>query len=138
MASPERCDKDRKEIHAFINKKHEGDNATFHIEHYRDDGYSKTTLERPALQRLIADVKAGDIHHIVVINMSCLTRSFNDYRDVTAILKRHHVALESIEDFADNTTAAGRLLLSTSSILAEFSAENGGGDTSNIEAENAD
>src|SRR5262245_29308629 len=46
---------------------------------YDDGGYSGGWTDRPALQRLLADVKAGKIDVIVVYKVDRLTRSLADF-----------------------------------------------------------
>ena len=46
---------------------------------YDDGGYSGGSTDRPALQRLLADVKAGKIDVIVVYKVDRLTRSLADF-----------------------------------------------------------
>ena len=57
-------DAQREACTAFIqSQKHEG--WTPVLTHYDDGGYSGGSLERPALQRLLADIEAGRIDVIV-------------------------------------------------------------------------
>ena len=42
---------------------------------YDDGGFSGATMDRPALQQLLADVKAGRVDTIVVYQIDRLTRS---------------------------------------------------------------
>src|SRR3954452_17034183 len=42
---------------------------------YDDGGISGGTLERPALQTLLADIEAGRVHTVVVYKVDRLTRS---------------------------------------------------------------
>ena len=46
---------------------------------YDDGGYSGGSTDRPALQRLLSDVKAGKIDVIVVYKVDRLTRSLADF-----------------------------------------------------------
>ena len=46
---------------------------------YDDGGYSGGTIERPALQRLLADIRAGLIDVVVVYKVDRLTRSLADF-----------------------------------------------------------
>ena len=48
-------------------------------EDYDDGGLSGGTLERPALQRLLADMEAGKIDIVVVYKVDRLTRSLLDF-----------------------------------------------------------
>ena len=43
---------------------------TFQREEFVDDGFSGTSTNRPAFQRLMADVKSGTIRHIIVKDLS--------------------------------------------------------------------
>jgi hypothetical protein len=45
---------------------------------YDDGGLSGGTMERPALQRLLCDIRAGKVQIIVVYKVDRLTRSFAD------------------------------------------------------------
>ena len=46
-------------------------------EHYDDGGYSGGTTERPALQKLFADIEAGKIDLIIVYKIDRLESLFN-------------------------------------------------------------
>src|ERR1700688_1875989 len=46
---------------------------------YDDGGLSDGTLERPALKRLLEDVKAAKVQIIVVYKVDRLTRSLSDF-----------------------------------------------------------
>jgi DNA invertase Pin-like site-specific DNA recombinase len=42
---------------------------------YHDGGFSGATIDRPALQRLLADIAAGRVDTIVIYKIDRLTRS---------------------------------------------------------------
>ena len=64
----------REACEAFINsQRHEG--WTCLRAAYDDGGFSGATLDRPALQRLLADIAAGRIDTVVVYKIDRLTRS---------------------------------------------------------------
>lgn len=48
-------------------------------EQYDDGGYSGGNLERPALKRLVADLRAGKVQTVVVYKVDRLTRSLSDF-----------------------------------------------------------
>src|SRR5215216_7761408 len=56
-----------------LSQQHEG--WTLVTDRYDDGGYSGGTIERPALQQLLADVKANRIDVVVVYKIDRLTRS---------------------------------------------------------------
>jgi site-specific DNA recombinase len=58
---------------------------------YDDGGYSGGTLERPALQRLLADIKRGEIDVIVVYKVDRLSRSLLDFSKLVETFDAHNV-----------------------------------------------
>src|SRR5216683_4097882 len=69
-------DAQREACEAFIaSQKHEGWTAL--PEMYDDGGFSGATIERPAFQRLLADVREGRIDVVVVYKVDRLTRSLS-------------------------------------------------------------
>jgi len=67
-------DAQREACEAYVaSQRHEGWVPVTH--HYDDGGISGGTLERPALQRLLADIEAGRIDVVVVYKVDRLTRS---------------------------------------------------------------
>ena len=49
------------------------------LERYDDGGCSGGTMERPALQRLLADIAAGHLDCVVVYKVDRLSRSLLDF-----------------------------------------------------------
>ena len=62
---------------------------------YDDDGQSGVSLDRPGLQRLLADIRGGKINHLVVYRLDRLTRSLSDCFELLAIFKKHGTTLVS-------------------------------------------
>ena len=68
----------REACEAFINsQRHEGWMCLPAC--YDDGGFSGATMERPALQRLLADITAGRVDTVVVYKIDRLTRSLADF-----------------------------------------------------------
>jgi site-specific DNA recombinase len=65
-------------------------------EHYDDGGYTGGNLDRPALQRLMADLEAGRIDCVVVYKVDRLSRSLLDFARLMEVLDRRHVSLVSV------------------------------------------
>src|ERR1700726_2724468 len=57
---------------------------------YDDGGVSGGTLERPALNRLLADLKAGKIDVVLVYKIDRLSRSMFDFLKLVQTFERHH------------------------------------------------
>jgi site-specific DNA recombinase len=53
---------------------------------YDDGGFSGATMDRPALQRLLAEIAAGRVDIVVVYKIDRLTRSLTDFAKIVEIL----------------------------------------------------
>ena len=90
-------DAQRESGEAFIaSQQHEG--WVCLPEAYEDIGYSAGNMNRPALQRLLADVQAGKIDCVVIHTFDRLTRSFSDSATLWAIFRRCGVTLVTTND----------------------------------------
>lgn len=92
-------------------------------EHYDDGGLSGGTLERPALQRLLADVKAGHIDIIVVYKVDRLTRSLLDFARLVETFDASGTSFVSVTQSFNTTTSMGRLTLNMLLSFAQFERE---------------
>jgi site-specific DNA recombinase len=90
---------------------------------YDDGGYSGGSTDRPALQRLLADVKAGKIDVIVVYKVDRLTRSLADFAKLVELLDGHGVSFVSVTQQFNTTTSMGRLTLNVLLSFAQFERE---------------
>ena len=90
---------------------------------YDDGGVSGATLERPALQRLLADVEAGRIDTIVVYKVDRLTRTLSDFARLVEIFDRKAVSFVSVTQQFNTTTSMGRLTLNVLLSFAQFERE---------------
>src|SRR5208337_4234085 len=71
-------DAQREACEAFI-KSQTGEGWRLLKQHYDDGGLSGATMERPALQRLLADIRAHQVDVVVVYKVDRLTRSLADF-----------------------------------------------------------
>lgn len=92
-------------------------------EPYDDGGYSGGTLDRPALQRLIEAIKAGQIDTIVVYKVDRLTRSLSDFAKLVEIFDAHQTAFVSVTQQFNTTSSMGRLTLNVLLSFAQFERE---------------
>ena len=63
---------------------------------YDDGGFSGATLDRPALQRLLADIAAGRVDTIIVYKIDRLTRSLADFSKIVEILDARGASFVSL------------------------------------------
>src|SRR5438552_501697 len=63
---------------------------------YDDSGVSGATMDRPALQRLLADIAAGRVDIVVVYKIDRLTRALADFCQIVEILDMKGVSFVSV------------------------------------------
>jgi len=90
---------------------------------YDDGGFSGGNTERPALQRLLEDVRAGRVDVIVVYKVDRLTRSLADFAKLVELFDRHNVSFVSVTQQFNTTTSMGRLTLNVLLSFAQFERE---------------
>ena len=90
---------------------------------YDDGGFSGGTLERPALQRLIADIEAKRVDVVVVYKIDRLSRSLMDFAKLVEVFDRNSVTFVSVTQSFNTTTSMGRLTLNVLLSFAQFERE---------------
>ncbi|WP_243692822.1 recombinase family protein, partial [Sulfuritortus calidifontis] len=107
---------------AFIaSQRHEGWIAV--EDGYDDGGYSGGNLDRPALERLLADIEAGRIDIVVVYKIDRLTRSLADFAKLVEVFDRNGVSFVAVTQQFNTTTSMGRLTLNILLSFAQFERE---------------
>ena len=115
-------DAQREACTAFIaSQKHEGWVAL--PSHYDDGGYSGGTLERPALQRLLADIRGSKVDVVVVYKIDRLTRSLLDFAKIVEVFDAHGASFVSVTQAFNTATSMGRLTLNVLLSFAQFERE---------------
>ncbi len=90
---------------------------------YDDGGLSGGTLERPALQRLMADIDAGRVGMIVVYKIDRLTRSLADFAKLVERLDAAGCSFVSVTQAFNTSSSMGRLTLNVLLSFAQFERE---------------
>jgi DNA invertase Pin-like site-specific DNA recombinase len=90
---------------------------------YDDGGFSGGNTDRPALQRLLADIRASKIDVIVVYKVDRLTRSLADFAKLVELFDQHNVSFASVTQHFNTTTSMGRLTLNVLLSFAQFERE---------------
>ena len=85
---------------------------------YKDHGISGVKRDRPGLDKLLADIKPGDV--LVVWKLDRLGRSLSHLIYMLKGLMKRDVSFCSLKDAIDTTTAGGRLCFHIMGALAEF------------------
>lgn len=90
---------------------------------YTDAGQSAASMDRPALQELLAAARRRELSAVVVLKLDRLTRRIRDLLDAVDLFGRYDVALHSVSERIDASTATGRMMLSLLGIFAEWERE---------------
>ena len=91
--------------------------------HYDDGGFSGGNMERPALQRLLTDIRAGRVDIVVVYKVDRLTRSLADFARLVEIFDKEAVSFVSVTQQFNTTSSMGRLTLNVLLSFAQFERE---------------
>ncbi len=115
-------DAQREACEAYIkSQKHEGWEAVSHK--YDDGGYSGGTLERPALDALLSDIRQKKVDVVVVYKIDRLTRSQFDFSKIVEIFDAGGVSFVSVTQQFNTTNSMGRLTLNVLLSFAQFERE---------------
>src|ERR1700687_6157872 len=88
-----------------------------------DGGLSGATMDRPALQQLLTDIRAGKVDVVVTYKIDRLTRSLADFAKITEIFDERGVSFVSVTQQFNTTTSMGRLTLNVLLSFAQFERE---------------
>ncbi len=115
-------DAQREACEAYIaSQRHEGWRLV--PKQYNDGGFSGGNMERPALEELMADIKAGKVSVVVVYKVDRLTRSLADFAKLVELFDRYGVSFVSVTQQFNTTTSMGRLTLNVLLSFAQFERE---------------
>jgi site-specific DNA recombinase len=90
---------------------------------YDDGGFSGANLDRPALQRLLADIEEGLVDCVVLYKLDRLSRSLLDFVRLMEAFDKKQVAFVSVTQLLNSATSMGRLVLNVLLSFAQFERE---------------
>ena len=90
---------------------------------YDDGGISGGTMDRPALQRLLADIREHRVDVVVVYKIDRLTRSLSDFARIVETFDQAQASFVSVTQQFNTTTSMGRLTLNVLLSFAQFERE---------------
>ena len=90
---------------------------------FDDGGVSGGTLERPGLQRLLAEIETGRIGMVVVYKIDRLTRSLADFARLVERLDAAGCSFVSVTQSFNTASSMGRLTLNVLLSFAQFERE---------------
>jgi DNA invertase Pin-like site-specific DNA recombinase len=91
--------------------------------HFDDGGLSGASLDRPALQSLLDQVRAKRVDIVVVYKVDRLTRSLADFAKLVELFDEHEVSFVSVTQSFNTTSSMGRLTLNVLLSFAQFERE---------------
>src|ERR1035438_8185852 len=103
-------DAQREAAEAFILSQR-GEGLVALPERYDDGGFSGGNLDRPALERLLADIRGDAVECVVVYKVDRLSRSLIDFARIIEIFDKHKVSFVSVTQQFNTTNSLGRLTL---------------------------
>lgn len=96
----------------------------FVYETYIDPGFSGSNTERPALKKLILDVKNNKLDIVLVYKLDRLSRSQKDtLLLIEDVFNKNNVSFVSINENFDTSTAFGRAMIGILSVFAQLERE---------------
>ena len=90
---------------------------------YDDGGFSGGNIERPGVQRLLADVDAGKVDVIVVYKIDRLSRSLLDFMKMIERFNQKGVSFVSVTQHFNTTDPTGRMFLGILITFAQYERE---------------
>jgi DNA invertase Pin-like site-specific DNA recombinase len=93
------------------------------LEFYVDAGRSAKDQNRPELQRLTQDIKAGQVDVVICFKLDRITRSLGDFIDLWELFDNHNVNVISLREQFDTSTPTGRAMLRLIMVFAELERE---------------
>ena len=114
---------DQREACAAYVKSQQHEGWTLLPDYYDDGGISGGTMDRPAMQRLLADVREGKVDVIVVYKVDRLTRRLVDFARIVEALDEAGASFVSVTQAFNTTNSMGRLTLNLLLSFAQFERE---------------
>jgi DNA invertase Pin-like site-specific DNA recombinase len=87
---------------------------------YAEEGVSAKDTDRPKLQELLADIRAGRVRSVAVTNLDRISRSLADLLDLMKLFEQHGVKFVSLRDNIDTSGPVGRFMLHILGAIAEL------------------
>lgn len=91
--------------------------------HYDDGGFTGGNMDRPALRRLLDDIKAGLVDCVIVYKVDRLSRSLLDFSRIMETLDAAGCSFVSVTQQFNTCSSMGRLTLNILLSFAQFERE---------------
>ena len=115
-------DAQREAVEAYVTSQR-GEGWAVLAERYDDGGFSGANVDRPAFQRLLADVEAGKVDVVAVYKLDRLSRSLLDFAQLLEFFRKHGVSVASVTESFCTSTPGGRMVVNMLATFAQFERE---------------
>ena len=88
-----------------------------------DGSESAKNLNRPGLQHILSLIQAGKVQAVIVAKLDRLTRSVKDLCGLLELFEKRNVALISVAESLDTSSAAGRLVITIMGAVSQWERE---------------
>lgn len=102
---------------------HFGDEAAEKAVVYEDEGFSGSNTNRPAFQRMMAQVEQGEIGTLVVYRLDRISRNVSDFSGMVENLNHKEITFVSIREQFDTSTPMGRAMMYIASVFSQLERE---------------
>jgi site-specific DNA recombinase len=92
-------------------------------ESYDDGGFTGGNTKRPALKRLIGDIKEKQIDAVIVYKIDRLSRSMLDFLNLLKFFDEYNVSFVSVTQHFNTSTSSGKLMLNIMMSFGEYERE---------------
>ena len=90
---------------------------------FKDKGFSGKNTERPALQKLIAEIIAGRISKVYVYKLDRISRNITDFYQLYEVMKKYNTEFVSVNEHFDTTSPMGRAMMGIIAVFAQMERE---------------
>lgn len=95
----------------------------FNYQIYEDNGCSAKDTNRPALKKLIQDIKENKIERVIITKVDRITRRIKDLLDLLELFEQYNVSFKTLTQPIDTSSAMGRGFLNLLGVFAEMERE---------------
>lgn len=90
---------------------------------YSDEGYSGKDIDRPQFQKLLEDIRKGEISKVICYKLDRVSRSVLDFSGLMETFSKYHVDFVSRNEKFDTSTPMGRAMLHICIVFAQLERE---------------
>ena len=87
---------------------------------YMDKGFSGKDTNRPGFEKMMNDIRAGNIKRVIVYKLDRISRSILDFANMMEIFQKYHVEFVSSTEKFDTSTPIGRAMLNICIVFAQL------------------